>query len=76
MNRKLRKEYFNRAFKLHSAGSLEEAKIFYNRIISDNPEDAEVLNLLGIIELQRKKYAEAEKYILKALNSSFLTGKL
>ena len=68
MNKELRKEYFEKAFKLHSAGNAEEALVFYNKILLEDPSDSEVLNLLGIIQLQQNNYKKAEEYILKAIS--------
>ena len=67
MDRELRKEYFDKAFKLHSSGMGDEAKVFYNKILAENPDDYEVMNLLGMLELQAKNYDLAENWILKAI---------
>ena len=68
MDNELRKEYFEKGFKLHSAGNIDEASFFYNKILSENPQDSEVLNLLGIIQLQQKNYEKAEEYIKQAIS--------
>ncbi len=68
MDRELRKEYFDKAFKLHSAGDVAEAKIFYKKILEEIPEDAEVLNLIGMSEMQQKNYDKAEEFISHAIN--------
>ena len=66
MNSALRKEYFDKAFKLHSAGKIVEAQNFYNKILSENPDDSEVLNLIGLGELQQKNYQKAEEFVTRA----------
>lgn len=68
MNKELRKEYFDKAFKLHSAGNIEEAQSFYKKILEENPDDCEVMNLIGMSELQRQNYEAAETYIKKAIS--------
>ena len=68
MNSVLRKEYFDKAFKLHSAGNVPEAQHFYKKILNENPEDCEVLNLIGLGELQQKNYDKAEEYIKRAIS--------
>ncbi len=68
MERELRKEYFDKAFKLHSAGRVEEAQNFYRKILKENPEDYEVLNLLGVGELQKENFEFAEKYVKDAIS--------
>lgn len=68
MNKELRKEYFDKAFKLHSVGNIVEAQHFYKKILSENPEDYEILNLIGLGELQQKNYAEAETFIKRAIS--------
>ena len=68
MNSELRKEYFDKAFKLHSTGNIEEAQILYNRIIEENPDDSEVLNLMGMIQMQAGDFVAAESFIKKAIS--------
>ena len=64
----LEKEKLNKAFNLHSSGQLDRAESFYIEIIKENPKNAEVLNLLGILKLSQKDVDTAEKYITKALS--------
>ena len=40
----------NTAFKLHSQGKLEEAEKIYKEILTNEPKNAQVLNLLGLIK--------------------------
>lgn len=61
------KEKFNKAFSLHYTGELLEAEKLYKEIISDNPQNAEILNLIGLIKLAQNNTEEAEKYIIQAL---------
>lgn len=68
MEKELRKEYFDKAFKLHSAGKVVEAQNFYKKILRENPNDYEVLNLVGLGELQKKNYQQAEEYVEKAIS--------
>ena len=63
-----RMETFNRAFGLHKENKLDEAEVLYLEILDKNPEDAEVWNLLGMINLQKFKLSRAEEYIKKALS--------
>ena len=53
------KEKFNKAFQLHSDGILDQAETVYNEILGENPNNAEVLNLLGILKLSQNKLEEA-----------------
>lgn len=62
------KEKFNKAFQLHSDGILDQAETVYNEILGENPNNAEVLNLLGILKLSQNKLEEAEIFITKALS--------
>lgn len=64
----LEKEKFNKAFKLHSDGILDQAETVYNEILGENPNNAEVLNLLGVLKLSQNKLEEAETFITKALS--------
>jgi len=61
-------ELFDKAFKLHSEGSLDAAERLYIQILASEPDNAQVLNLLGIIKFSGNKPVEAEKYIKKALS--------
>ena len=61
MNKTLRKEYIEKAFLLHNAGKIQEAKNFYKKIIGENPKDSEVLNLIGICEFQNKDFESSDK---------------
>ena len=68
MDKSLRKEYFDKAFKLHSAGKIVEAQNFYKKILAENPDDCEVLNLVGMGELQNQNYERAEEFVKKAIS--------
>jgi len=68
MNSELRKEYFDKAFKLHSAGNIVEAQNFYKKILTEIPDDSEVLNLIGMSEMQQKNFAKAEEFITHAIS--------
>lgn len=61
-------ELFKQAFQLHKENKLDEAEELYYQIISDEPENAEVWNFLGIINLQKFKLSKAEEYINKAIS--------
>lgn len=69
MDIELRKEYYQKAFKLHSAGNVVEALNFYKKIVTENPNDAEVLNLMGICYLQLKDLEQAEIFVVRAIES-------
>ncbi len=68
MDETLRKEYFDKAFKLHSSGNIQEAQNLYTKILNENPKDFEVLNLIGMIELQQKNYEKAEEFVTRAIS--------
>lgn len=59
---------FNTAFNLHSQGKLDEAEKIYLEILKTEPQNAQVLNLLGLIKISQGKLDFAEKFILKALS--------
>ncbi len=56
----------NRAVAVHQAGDLERAEKIYQKIFASDPNNADALNLLGAIELERKNFPEAEKYCRQA----------
>jgi predicted O-linked N-acetylglucosamine transferase (SPINDLY family) len=57
----------NEAITLHKLGKLLEAKKIYKKILKKNPNNFEIINLLGVISLQSKKYDEAIILIKEAL---------
>lgn len=61
------KELFQKAFEFHKTGNLDEAENLYEQILSLNDNNAEVWNLLGMINLQKFRLSKAEEYIKKAI---------
>lgn len=59
---------FNTAFNLHSQGKLEEAEKIYKEILTNEPRNAQVLNLLGLVKISQNNLDEAEKLITEALS--------
>ncbi|MGH8215587.1 MAG: tetratricopeptide repeat protein [Rhodanobacteraceae bacterium] len=51
---------------LHRNGRLDEAEEGYRRLLADNPDNAEVLHLLGILRGQRGDLPEAMKLVQRA----------
>lgn len=68
MNTLLRKEYYDKAYKLHENGCIEEAMNYYNKILAENPDDSEVLNLMGVGYYMLSQYDKAEYYSQKAVS--------
>jgi len=58
----------NQGIILHKSGRFEEAKKIYEEILKINPNNFEIINLLGIISLQQQNYHEAIILINKAIN--------
>lgn len=59
---------FQLAFKLHQDNKLDEAEKLYMEILKENSNNAETLNLYGILKLQKNLPDEAEPMILKAVS--------
>ncbi|MBW2637890.1 MAG: tetratricopeptide repeat protein [Deltaproteobacteria bacterium] len=59
-----------RAIKLHSANRLEEAKALYRDILAEHPDEANALNLLGVLTAQEGHFDDAIRLIQKALSIS------
>lgn len=66
------------AKKLHQMERLLEAQAIYERLLANNPDDAELLNLYGISQLQRKNLDAAEKTLhhLTTVYPSFSKGHI
>jgi len=63
-------EKFKNAFEYHNNGKLEAARDLYLEILKDEPENAEVWDLLGVLYFQINDFAEAEVCIKKAISIS------
>ncbi len=50
---------FAAAVRLHQAGNLDGAEVDYRRVLGVDPGHADALNLLGVIDHQRGRHAEA-----------------
>ena len=68
MNTLLRKEYYDKAYKLHENGCIEEALNYYGKILAENPDDSEVLNLTGVGYYMLSQYDKAEYFTQKAIS--------
>ena len=53
---------------LHQEGKLDQAELIYQQILQVNPENDEVLNLLGLIAYQIGKYQIATELINQAID--------
>lgn len=73
------KERINEAIQLHQSGNLVEAEKKYLEIIQEFPENANALNLLGILQLQKRQIPDAISNLKKAselIPSAYLLGNL
>eukprot|EP00163_Fabomonas_tropica_P006134 TRINITY_DN15742_c0_g1_i1.p1 TRINITY_DN15742_c0_g1~~TRINITY_DN15742_c0_g1_i1.p1 ORF type:complete len:533 (+),score=61.01 TRINITY_DN15742_c0_g1_i1:129-1601(+) len=67
------------AVTLHEQGNLDEAEKVYDRILAEDPHDANVLHFKGVIALSRSDFSSALDYLGKALcwnprNGSFYSN--
>ncbi len=60
-------EKFKMAFESHRNGQLTLACDLYKEILKDNPQNHEVLDLLGVLYCQVGKFCESEELIKKAI---------
>jgi tetratricopeptide (TPR) repeat protein len=56
-----------KAMQEHQAGNLESAKAHYEQILAQTPNDADVLNLLGVLFLQCGNLDKAYDFIQRAI---------
>lgn len=61
-------EKFKEAFDYHNSGKLTEARDLYMEILKQEPDNAEVWDLLGVVYYQIKDYMESELCIKKAIS--------
>ena len=62
------KNKFNQAFEYHQNGQLTQARDLYEQILYDEPQNHEVLDLLGILYTQVGQYDKALEYLQKAID--------
>lgn len=60
------KQLSDRAFFYHSKNKLNEAEEIYKQLLNINPDDLNILNLLGLLYLAKNKPSEAICYLSKA----------
>ncbi len=60
---------FESALKLHRAGDRSGARRLYRKILKSQPNNAQVLNLLGLAANQEKRREEAVEWLRKALDA-------
>jgi len=53
---------------LYSAGNFEDAKIFYEKVLKEDPNNCDALHLLGLVYLSLEDYEEAFTFINKAIS--------
>ena len=61
-------EILNKGLTLHKAGKLEEAKLIYEKLLTKDQNNFELINLLGVISLQQKNFNDAITQINKAIS--------
>ena len=61
---------FQKAVKLHQNGALNEAEQIYRQILETAPDNADVLNLLGLVAQAKGIHAEAAGYFYKAAQNA------
>lgn len=61
------KDQINMALQFHQAGQFAEAEKKYSEILKLAPNNANVLNLFGLLKYQNKQFEEAISYIKKAV---------
>lgn len=61
---------FQKALELQQNGALNEAEKLYRQILETAPDNADVLNLLGLIAQAKGLHEEAAAYFYKAVNTA------
>ncbi|MBO6281806.1 MAG: tetratricopeptide repeat protein [Alphaproteobacteria bacterium] len=61
---------FQKAVQLHQNGALNEAEQIYRQILETAPDNADVLNLLGLVAQAKGIHAEAANYFYKAAQNA------
>ncbi len=61
-------EKLEQALEIHKKGNLTQARDLYNEILAEEPENAQVWDLLGVLYYQANKFEKAEEFIKKAIS--------
>jgi tetratricopeptide (TPR) repeat protein len=61
------RDAFNNAIRLHQAGRLDDAEKIYRRVLEVQSDHFDSLHMLGVVDIQRRNYAEAVRKINSAL---------
>lgn len=61
----------DKAYLMHQNGELEKAEALYSKLLEINPDDANVLNLFGLLSVSMKNYERA----ISLLSKAFLCNK-
>lgn len=61
---------FQKAVELHQNGALNEAEQIYRQILETAPDNADVLNLLGLVAQAKGIHGEAVNYFYKAIQNA------
>jgi len=61
-------EILYKGLALHKAGKLEEAKLIYEKLLTIDQNNFELINLLGVISLQQRNFNDAITQINKAIS--------
>jgi hypothetical protein len=52
-------EVLQRAMTAYSTGNLGQAELLYNRVLAADNRQFDALHMLGVVQRQRRNYAEA-----------------
>ncbi len=61
------KELSDKAYSLHCSNHLDDAEKIYIELLNENPNDVNILNLLGLLYLSKQKFDIAITYLTRAL---------
>lgn len=60
------KELSDKAYSLHCSNKFDEAEKIYKNLLNENPNDANILNLLGLLYISKQKFEPAVSYLSRA----------
>ena len=76
LNQALIKESLDKAVSLYHANNFDDARLIYETILLEDPNNCDALHLLGLVNFSLKNHQQALILITKAISNFYLEKKI